>query len=196
VQAAVIGKIRYVDESPMGRHQRKSRVAFAQGCGVLRHQGMRAIVGTALSGANPRAPLRAAAALLLAALAGCASSQAELVGRARPAISPDQVRIYLQPPESKYEQIANLAASSRGSFTLTSAGQTDKVIERLKQRAAQLGANGLLLYGVGNQTSRAVGAAVNVEDETTHSPYGLGVGAWGFFYRMSGEGMAIYVEPK
>jgi hypothetical protein len=145
---------------------------------------------------NPPAALGAAVALTIAALAGCASSQAELVGHPRPAISPDQVRIYLQPPDSKYEQIADLAASSRGSFTLTSAGQTDKVIERLKQRAAKLGANGLLLYGVGSQTSRSVGAGVNVEDESTHSPYGLGVGAWGFFYRMSGEGMAIYVEPK
>ncbi|MGB6306780.1 MAG: hypothetical protein WBF89_03220 [Steroidobacteraceae bacterium] len=144
---------------------------------------------------NPPVAL-CAAALMMAALGGCAASQAELVGQARPAISPDQVRIYLQPPASQYEQIANLTASSRGSFTITANGQSDKVIERLKAQAAKLGANGVLLYGVGDQTSRPVGAGVSYEDQSSHSPYGLGVGAWGFFYRMSGEGMAIYVESK
>jgi hypothetical protein len=136
------------------------------------------------------------AAVLIAVLAGCTSSQAVLVGRARPAISPDQVRIYLQPPQSPYEQIADLAASSRGSFALTAAGKTDKVIERLKQQAAKLGANGILLHGVADQAGSPIGAAVGVENQSTHSPYGLGVSGWAFFYSKAGDGVAIYVEPK
>jgi hypothetical protein len=135
-------------------------------------------------------------AVMILFLAGCASSQAVLVGRTRPAISPDQVRIYLRPPEARYEQIANLAASSRGSFAFTAAGKMDKVIERLKGRAAKLGANGILLHGVADQTGRSVGAAVDVENQSTHSPYGLGLGGWAFFYSKAGDGVAIYVGPQ
>ena len=145
-----------------------------------------------------RRPLRVAASLLIAVLAGCASSsQVVLVGTARPAISADQVKIYLEPPDSRYEQIANLAASSEGSFALTAAGKADEVVERLKRQAAKLGANGLLLHGVGDETSRpAVGAAVGYEDQSAHSPYGLGIHAWAFFYQKAGDGVAIYVDPK
>ena len=146
----------------------------------------------------PRALRTAAGAVLIAALAGCASSsQVVLVGTARPAISADQVKIYLEPPDARYEQIANLAASSDGSFAITAAGKMDKVVERLKQQAAKVGANGLLLHGVGDQTSRPpVGAAVGYEDESAHSPYGLGIHAWAFFYQKAGDGVAIYVQPK
>ena len=135
------------------------------------------------------------AAVVVAILAGCASSQAVLVGTARPAISPDQVLIYLRPPESPYEQIANLAASSRGSFAITAPGKMDKVVERLKQQAAKLGANGILLHGVADQAGTPVGAGVDVENQSTHSPYGLGFSAWAFFYSKAGDGVAIYVEP-
>jgi len=135
-------------------------------------------------------------ALLIAALAGCVSSQAVVVGHTRPAISPDQVQIYLQPPESSYEQIANLSASSGGSFALTGAGKIDKVIERLKKEAAKLGANGILLHGVGDQSAGSVGAGISTETNSPHSPYGLGFGASAFFLQKAGVGVAIYVEPK
>jgi hypothetical protein len=59
--------------------------------------------------------LAAMASLLLAA---CASSHI-LVGKARPAISPEQVQIYVQPP-AHFEQVAILEASSQGSFAFTS----------------------------------------------------------------------------
>ena len=134
--------------------------------------------------------------LMFAALAGCVSSRAILVGRARPAISPDQVQIFLQPPESKYEEIANLSASSRGSLAITTARKIDKVIERLKKRAASLGANGILLYGVGDEAAGSLGAGISTETNSPHSPYGLGFGVSAFFYQESGEGVAIYVEPQ
>jgi hypothetical protein len=140
--------------------------------------------------------LRAIGALLIAASAGCVSSQVAVVGHTRPAISPDQVQIFLQPPDSPYEQIANLTASSGGSFALTGAGKIDKVIERLKKEAAKLGANGILLHGVGDQSAGSVGAGVSTETNSPHSPYGLGFGASAFFFQKSGEGVAIYVEPK
>jgi len=138
----------------------------------------------------------AAIALQIAAVCGCASSQVAVVGRVRPAISPDQVQIYLQPPESKYDEIANLSASSRGSFSMTAAGKIDKVVERLKKDAAKLGANGILLHGVGHQAGGSVGAGISTETNSPHSPYGLGFGVSAFFFQKSGDGVAIYVEPK
>jgi hypothetical protein len=135
-------------------------------------------------------------ALMIAALSGCASSQVAIVGHARPAISPDQVQIYLQPPESKYLEIANLSASSRGSFSFTAAAKIDKVIERLKDEAAKLGANGILLHGVGDQAGGSVGAGISTETNSPHAPYGLGFGASTFFFQKSGDGVAIYVEPN
>jgi hypothetical protein len=132
---------------------------------------------------------------MMAVMAGCVSSRAVLVGRVRPSISPDRVQMYLQPPESSYEQIANLTASSRGSFALTTHGKIDKVIERLKKQAARLGANGVLLHGVGSQSAGSIGAGVGTESESGHSPYGLGFGASVFLTQESGDGVAIYVEP-
>jgi hypothetical protein len=137
--------------------------------------------------------LAATGTLGLAALGGCVSSHAVLVGHARPPISPERVQIYLQPPQVKYDEIANLAASSRGSFAFTTSGKIDKVIERLKNEAARLGANGVLLHGVNSRSAAAVGAAVS-ESETGHSPYGLGFGTSIFLSQESGDGVAIYVE--
>ncbi len=129
-----------------------------------------------------------------AALTGCAASHVALVGSTRAPTSPDQVKIYLQPPGGRYEQIANLSASSRGSFAITATGKMDKVIERLKIEAAKVGANGILLHGVGDNTSGSLGAGINTEMDSGHSPYGLGFGVSAFFYGKSGDGVAIYVH--
>lgn len=134
-------------------------------------------------------------ALLGAALAGCASSQVVVVGQIRPPIAADRVQIYLQPPASKYEHIANVSASSRGSLALTSEDKIEKVIERLKIAAAKFGANGILLHGVGSETSGSVGGAISTESSSGHSPY-IEVGVSAFTYPKSGDGVAIFVEPE
>src|SRR5882724_9125885 len=104
-----------------------------------------------LTESKPLTVLGLTCMVAIAALSGCASSQVAVVGRVRPPVSPEQVQIYLQPPASKYDEIANLSASSRGSFSMTMASKMDNVIERLKNEAAKLGANGILLHGVGDQ---------------------------------------------
>ena len=85
---------------------------------------------------------------------GCASSHV-LVGKARPPISVDQVKLYLHPP-AKYEEIAVLQASSERSFAITDQGKMNKVIDRLKEEAAKLGANGILLQGTGTENTSSV----------------------------------------
>jgi hypothetical protein len=145
---------------------------------------------------NPIIAFGAASILMMGALSGCASSQVAVVGQVRPAISPEQVQIYLEPPGSQYDEIANLSASSRGSFSMTAEGKMDKVIERLKREAAKLGANGILLHGVGDQAGGSVGAGISTETNSPRSPYGIGFGASAFFFEKSGDGVAIYVQPN
>ena len=86
------------------------------------------------------------ALLLLVLLSACASSSV-LVGTARPAISPDQVKVYLQPP-AKYETIALLSANDAGASPFSEQSRMNKVMNRLKASAAKLGANGVLLQSV------------------------------------------------
>lgn len=82
--------------------------------------------------------------------AGCANyhSSHVLVGPIRPPVDPSSVRIFLHPP-ANYEEIALVKADSRGSFRWSSQGTTDLALERLKNQAAQLGANGLLNLSLG-----------------------------------------------
>ena len=134
------------------------------------------------------------AALMFVVVSGCATSYV-MVGQARPAISPDQVRIYLHPPASKYEEIALLDTSSKGSFSITAQGKTNAVIGRLKAEAAKLGANGILLQGVGDQASGSVGTGFGSATANGHSAFGVGFGSSATVFQKSGNGLAIYVEP-
>jgi opacity protein-like surface antigen len=125
-------------------------------------------------------------ALCAAVLAGCASS-AVVVGQVRPAISPTQVKLYLNPPK-KFEQVALLESSSKSSWAVSDQGKTDVVIQRLKEEAAKIGANGILLSGLGSQSAGSVGTA------SFNSNTALGVSA-GIFHK-SGNGIAIYVMEE
>lgn len=135
---------------------------------------------------------------LLAAclLVGCAGSSSRLLAPARPPISPDQVQIYQTAP-AKYQEIATLDASS-GARLFHGSEQTDaEAIQRLKEEAAKVGANGVLLKSVGDESSGSIG---------------IGVGGGGYASRRSGfngeasgaaplvqtgaHGIAIYVFDR
>lgn len=136
----------------------------------------------------------ATAGLTAATLAGCVSSHV-MVGAARPPISADQVKIYLRPPATRYEEIAILNTSSRDSLTFTAQGKTNKVIERLKEEAAKLGANGVLLHSVEDRAAGSVGVGIGSGSISGNSAFGLGLGSSAVMIQKSGSGMAIYVEP-
>ena len=132
------------------------------------------------------------AAVLAVMLLGCATSSHVMIGSAHPPISPESVRIYLQPPE-KYEQIATLDASSQGSFAITSQQNMDKAIARLKEEAAKLGANGVLLQGVQDQQSGSIGTGVGSSSYGPGSSTGVGVGGSFGIYNKAAHGIAIFV---
>jgi hypothetical protein len=130
--------------------------------------------------------------LAAALLAACASSHV-MIGKARPPISPDQVQIYTRPPTVPYEEIARLESSSQGSFSFTAQGKTDAVIKRLKEEAAKLGANGVLLEGIGDQASGSVGTGGGSTSYSRGSSVGGGVGIGVGLTKKVGGGVAIYV---
>jgi hypothetical protein len=136
------------------------------------------------------------AALLFAGLvAGCAASSQVLVGTARAPISPDQVRIYLHPP-AKYEEIAIIDASSRGSAAFTDQQKMNKAIARLKEQAASVGANGILLEGVGDQMAGSVGTGFGTATANGNTAFGTGFGTSAGIFIKSAKGMAIYVPAN
>jgi hypothetical protein len=128
-------------------------------------------------------------------LAACASTSHVLVGTPRAPISPDSVRVYVQPPP-KYEQIAQIDASSQGSLALTGQQNMDKAIARMKVEAAKLGANGILLQGVQDQQSGAIGTGVGNSSYSGNSAVGVGVGGSFGIYNKVAHGLAIYVPSQ
>lgn len=136
----------------------------------------------------------AACAAIVVLVAACASSHV-LVGKARPPISPDQVKVYLHAP-AKYEEIAILDASSKNSLAITSQGKMNKVIERLKTEAAALGANGILLKGTGDQYVGSVNTSSANATAVGNSAYGTGFGTSAAIMQKEGSGLAIYVTQE
>ena len=125
-----------------------------------------------------------------AALAGCATSHV-IVGQVRPPISPDQVRVFLSPPDQPYEEVALVDASSRGAWAVSDQGKTNAAIQRLKEEAASLGANGLLIRGTGTTSNVSVGTGTATFSGNTAYGTGVGVGV----QHKTASGVAIYLLP-
>lgn len=133
---------------------------------------------------------RIATVLFAAALAaGCASSSKVMLGQARAPIDPAQVQVYRTTPAGAQE-VAQLEATSAVGFGTQ--GQTDAAIARLKREAAALGANGVVLLGVGSSGS-PVGMSVGAGSYGRHSAGGLSMGIP--TTQRQAAGVAIYVPP-
>lgn len=133
--------------------------------------------------------------LIVVLLSACASSHV-MIGKARPPITPDSVQIYMQPPAGKYEQIAILNTSSAGSFSFTAQSKTDSVIKRLKEQAARLGANGIILQGMGDLAGGSVGVGGGQDSYSRSSAVGVGLGGSFQMSHKAGSGLAIYVASQ
>ncbi len=129
---------------------------------------------------------------LAGGLAACAPSSHVLVGTTRPAISPSLVKIYSHPPPS-FEEVALLDASSKSAFSPGGQKSVDKVIERLKAEAAQLGANGIILEGFDDRETGSVGSGVGSDSYSRGGSVGVGVGGSLGIFKKTGRGRAIFV---
>jgi hypothetical protein len=145
-------------------------------------------------------PGKAVIAILIALFVnGCATSSHTIVGQVRAPIDPGDVEIYTSPPR-RYEEIALLDASSVGSLGRASEAGTDEAIYRMKEDAAKLGANGILLTGMADQYGGSVGVGIGgfgVSGGHSHVTAGGGsVGFGGPIVHKGVQGVAIYVPGR
>lgn len=134
------------------------------------------------------------AGMLFFALAACAPSSHVVVGTVRPAIPPSEVKIYLQPPPA-FEEIAVLNASADSMFGSGGQATVDKVMERLKDEAAKLGANGVILEGMSDQQTGSLGGGSGSTSFSGNSAVGVGLGGSLGIFKKTGHARAIYVAP-
>lgn len=87
-------------------------------------------------------------------LTACASGSSIVTGTVRAPIDFNQVKLYIDAPES-YETIGIVKASSDAGWT--EQGSQDYAVQELKKQAAKLGANGVLLTTTGEKTSAIYG---------------------------------------
>ena len=136
--------------------------------------------------------LIALASVLAMGLEACAPSSHILVGTARPAIPPSDVKVYLQPPPT-FEQVAILNASANSMFGTGGQGTVDKVIQRLKEQSAKLGANGVILEGMSDRQTGSIGGGSGSTSYSSNSAVGVGAGASLGIFKKTAEARAIFV---
>lgn len=127
-------------------------------------------------------------------LAACAPSSAVLVGRTRSPLSSSQVTVYLSPPPA-FEDIAMLNASRKTLGLFDGERVADKIIERFKEQAARLGANGVLLVDISDDEITSLGTGVGSQTVTHNADISLGIGGVFSIVKKIGKGRAIYVPP-
>ena len=103
---------------------------------------------------KPCGPKPTIIALFALSLVACASGSAIVTGTKRPPLDPSQVKLYLEAP-AKFEVIGTVYALSDAGWT--EQGSHDYAIQELKNQAAKLGANGVLLETTGETTFMVVG---------------------------------------
>ena len=150
-------------------------------------------IGLPYPGTSPMRPIRGftllAATLLLGA---CATGGPLLTGTPRPPIDPSQVRFYYEAPAGA-EQIAIIDASS-GAFTYGNANKTNAVMQKLREQAAKLGANGVVYRGtVSGPGGSGVGVGIGGGRFGGSSYSSAGVGVNISPTQKYAEGAAIYV---
>jgi hypothetical protein len=132
--------------------------------------------------------------LIVLALSACATDSVIVTGSPRPAISPADVKIYSQAPPV-FQEIAILNASKSVAFSTGGQKTVDKVIEGLKEQAAKVGANGIVLEGFSDRQTGALGGGTGSTSYSSNSAVGVGVGGSLGIYKKTGHGRAIYVPP-
>jgi len=124
-------------------------------------------------------------------LAGCGATSHIMIGDKRQPTLIGDVKIYMTPPKS-YEQIAIVDSSSKNSMAITDQGKTDVAINRLKDEAASLGANGILLSNSGDISTGSAGIANAYSYGNSATMYGISASVMHKF----AKGLAIYVTEQ
>ncbi|MDP9007398.1 MAG: hypothetical protein M3N91_01610 [Pseudomonadota bacterium] len=132
---------------------------------------------------------------LMPVLTGCATSSRTLTGSPRAPLSPTDVRVYTQAPQS-FEEIAVLGASRKSVTTAGGVRAIEKMIETMKFQAAELGANGLLLEDLSDSSAIALGTGVGSQTYTHNASIELGVGGSVGVVKKTAKARAIFVATQ
>jgi hypothetical protein len=138
--------------------------------------------------------IRCAGGLLLSVLAGCATSSQMLTGTPRAAIAANEVRVYTQAPPS-FDDIAVLNASRRSVSSAGGERAIQKMIESMKNQAALLGANGLLLEDFSDAQDFSLGTSLGSESYTHNGSISVGAGGSLGLVKKTAQARAIFVPP-
>src|ERR1700745_4480907 len=123
--------------------------------------------------------LRFCAATLAAACLTCScATRPIIVGQVRPPISPEAVRVYQVPPRH-FERIAIIDSPAGTSWIFPDRPSMELGISRLREQAAALGANGILLQRVYDVSAGGLAIGVGGFGFCGPSFYGGGRKAWG-----------------
>ena len=134
-----------------------------------------------------------AAALAVACLiCGCATSPI-IVGQVRPPINPEAVRVYRAPP-GHFERIAIIDSPAGTSWIFPDRPSMDLGISRLREQAAALGANGILLQRVYDVSAGGFAIGGGGFGYSGHSFYGGGGSIGGPLINHRVQAAAIYVR--
>ena len=109
---------------------------------------------------------------------GCYPVSHMIVGDTREPTSPSEVKVYLDFPQG-YETIALIEASSEFAFkdpsiNITWQSKSDKIIERLKVEASNLGANGVVIKNTENINKQNVSHGEEGKTTVTNTHYKVG----------------------
>ena len=131
----------------------------------------------------PLAPLALVASFLLY---GCAGPKV-VPAQSHPASDPASVMLHQQPPPKKYEVLGKVEVTE--NLKWQDNGDVTPVVEEMKAKAAQLGANGLLLTidPSAEPDARLVGG--NYQGKLYHFPFRD-------LPQRTAYARAIYVHPK
>jgi hypothetical protein len=138
--------------------------------------------------------IRAGVVAATLSLGACVTSQV-LIGEARAPILPDQVQLCLEPPRSAYQEIAIIDASSKYSWAFSAGAKSEVVVRRLKEAAAMLGANGILLQDIADTPIESIGTAASAEFAGAHGTLELGLSGSALLSEKFGRATAIWLEP-
>jgi hypothetical protein len=140
-----------------------------------------------------KSPLRLSVAILAGFLLASCGTNVTMLGPARPAISPAAVRIYQVPPRH-YEQIAIINSSAGTTWIFPNRDSLDEAFADLRNEAAALGANGVLLQEVYDQPVGGLSVGGGGFGYGHHGFYGGGGSVGGPLINRRVQAIAIYVR--
>ena len=124
-------------------------------------------------------------------LFGCSSGSHVVTGQQMPELEVEQVTVFEEAPAFGYKVIGTVQASSDGGFTEDS--RKEKATQELKEQAAKIGANGVILDEVTQLSFRRLGTGVGVS-AGSGGGIGTSIGSSFSFPTTEAKGTAIFYE--